>query len=1634
MSIIDSSPKPKTVTLNNGALVSTLKSRFGGASLLLNGLNQYASIPEHTDFGFGTGDFTIEMWVYPVDNNNYRTLISMGTHTDGLLWRMCTEGNQLWFNGTPWNWGSASVPLHTWSHLALVRNSGTIKVYINGTESLSVSGGAAAGNLGSSRAVNIGAYNPGSETFNGYLDEVRITKGIGSAKYNSNFDVKTLYAPFPSSGTPVTPPNAPTDLITGPLGQKINMIWTAPAEDNGGIITDYSIQFKADGETNWSDFAHTPSLVPAISVTGLIDGTTYSVRVGAINYIGVDAYVSENNLIPTEPAVDTNPDPYFYSTSLLLHFDGAHNSTSIVDSSYLTKTSAAQGAKISIAKNRFGGSSMYFNGSGDYVTVPDHPGFDFGAEDFTIEYWEYRLGSGTGSVMCRVRTGQGVNPWLLGHNESGTLKFYMSVDYANWAFGSLSMGSMIQNAWTHYAVVRQGNTVRTYQNGSQVSTASFTGTLPIGGGSLSIGRYADNSDNYFHGYLDDIRITRGVCRYPDGTTFSVPVLPYSNVAPTISAPEAPASITAYGGDASAEVVFAAPPSDKAVLVSYDLEYSEDLAAPSWTSVTSSPTRLLLHFNKGDIRGNAKLKDYSLYNRNILWNTNNNPAFIGGDSSSNYQKFGDGCLDIQYNRTSYASPYIVKVDESSDLNPGTGDYTLEMFLMLDYPYTSTTIGRLFGSYNASSGSYFGIQNISWDTVRLHKYVNGSAVYYVDIGSSILRGNTDYYGPGYYNKKPIHLAFCRQSGTIRIYVNGNKVVDRADTNNDNFSAGGLVVMGGDSGSHYANNYVLGRMDELRYTVGEALYVGDGVASLPSSEFKNAKIINIPNDKNYIFRLRGQNSGGYGNYVTSSSVSVATPPVLTIVSEPENNRVLTYNESATFSVSATISDSSALSYQWQKYDTEANDYYGDYGRTWQNISGATGSTLTINTQGFNVGNNPSYSSPPGKDPVRCIITSSYSTVATKSVRLVNMSYIYYNSYDFNMDGSRSTGSNVNIDGNYYNGYYTNSNERFSLYIYYNGFSSPPDDSWYSGNDSRIKFQYSLDPSGGVWTDANSLSDIDFRYKTSYILNNNTYLTPTVDLSGRVYFRTLVKDLWPYNTNNGSSSSTESSYSVVQNGYQNYFYIDFSPSVPGAPSNVVADPGDGLAIVSWNAPTITGGATTTSYAVQYALNGGSWTTFGTSTSTSLMVTGLNNGSGNNYTFRAAATNSAGTGSYSAASSSINTDASYASTPGVPTNITGIAGNTKVLLNWVAPSDIGKSALTDYVVQLSTDDGVTWENYPVFSTQSVILSSDSSYTVPNGAKVIKIWSIGAGGSTRAPCDGGGATLGNPGVVSYRHGLISDTNVAVSGSIGQPVAYVCDLSVAGGSTTLSNLSTVITPSISSLVGGGGGNSGGPPDRPSSGGFNTYTLWSNNTTRRDYFGVNSVINAAGENASTHTSGRGSTNTVATGSAGAIVMQFLPATDLVIPFTGSGSLTIPAGYSSVKIWAVGGGGAGNIYCDGGPTTVGGVGGISYKTWSVSSGQTITYNAGASLVGTFCQNPTNGNSSTASLNGTTITATGGLGNGSNGSGSGGDGGGIYGSDVGEIYGAYLSYSLSVLEYGSRVDSQGSQFGGIVLVKFIV
>jgi hypothetical protein len=86
---------------------------------------------------------------------------------------------------------------------------------------------------------------------------------------------------------------------------------------------------------------------------------------------------------------------------------------------------------------------------------------------------------------------------------------------------SISFGAVTDNVWVHLAVVRQGNTFRTYKNGVQQST----GTTDSAGqslGSISALRIGRGSDFYNKCLIDDFRVTKGVCRYPSGTTFTPP--------------------------------------------------------------------------------------------------------------------------------------------------------------------------------------------------------------------------------------------------------------------------------------------------------------------------------------------------------------------------------------------------------------------------------------------------------------------------------------------------------------------------------------------------------------------------------------------------------------------------------------------------------------------------------------------------------------------------------------------------------------------------------------------------------------------------------------------------------------------------------------------------------------------------------------------------------------------------------------------------------------------------------------------------------------------------------------------------------------------------------------------------------
>jgi hypothetical protein len=238
--------------------------------------------------------------------------------------------------------------------------------------------------------------------------------------------------------------------------------------------------------------------------------------------VGSDrSYTGATIAVPTAAFPTVGPsgvatDGYFSSVSLLLHADGT--GSTFVDSSPTPKEVTATNATQSATQSKWGGKSAYFDGSGDYLTVPSSAAFDFGSGDFVVEMWVYRSGS------------QPQFSGLAGWNTDSGDGFYFGVGNANqlrvvWSNTVKILASVeIPNAtWTHIAVVRNGSTVTAYQGGTSVGSASISGAMPYVAVDGAIGRlFSGVNDYHWTGYIDDLRITKGSNRGYTGSTITVP--------------------------------------------------------------------------------------------------------------------------------------------------------------------------------------------------------------------------------------------------------------------------------------------------------------------------------------------------------------------------------------------------------------------------------------------------------------------------------------------------------------------------------------------------------------------------------------------------------------------------------------------------------------------------------------------------------------------------------------------------------------------------------------------------------------------------------------------------------------------------------------------------------------------------------------------------------------------------------------------------------------------------------------------------------------------------------------------------------------------------------------------------------
>lgn len=216
-----------------------------------------------------------------------------------------------------------------------------------------------------------------------------------------------------------------------------------------------------------------------------------------------------------------NRDPFFANVSLLLHGDGADGSTIFTDSSSFARSMLVGGnAQIDTAQAKFGGASMLFDGADDYIrnngTTTE---FLFGTADFTIEMW-FRLNALFAERVMydgRAASTNTITPFL--EVTSGNrLGYSDGITYPKIA----GTTNLTTGVWYHAAVTRTGGITRLFLNGALEGSVADTTNYSIGANRPLIGASGwDSGALYeFNGWIDDLRVTKGVARYT--SAFSPP--------------------------------------------------------------------------------------------------------------------------------------------------------------------------------------------------------------------------------------------------------------------------------------------------------------------------------------------------------------------------------------------------------------------------------------------------------------------------------------------------------------------------------------------------------------------------------------------------------------------------------------------------------------------------------------------------------------------------------------------------------------------------------------------------------------------------------------------------------------------------------------------------------------------------------------------------------------------------------------------------------------------------------------------------------------------------------------------------------------------------------------------------------
>jgi len=525
------------------------------------------SLGDHTDGGYFAatnsstsglsslitldGDFEIE-WtmadpnqaafgVHAIDEDDSRSgsgvdACNMGAMTNSFYYR--DESTDFYIGSSA---QSDTMTFGDGSVIKIERVSGTIKVYDDGvvvhTYGTTYSGAMrfAAGTPGSPIEANFDNFkitDTDKVQRDGFFNEgttagFKIGDGQGSSKNGGRLLKSTR------SGNVTSIKYRVAEVVTAYTGHF--EIWEHDGTNPSSKIGQSDSTTFDTVETNQLDFTTQPEVQHGKQYwIVVVDETTAgNVRFGFLADLPQDGGCGVSDTITSitanqssyfqfEMIVDTStgePTPD-HDTLLLIHSDTSDGSTTFTDSSQNGRTITVAGdAQHDTAQKKFGTSSMYFDGTGDYATAPDHADWDFSG-DFTVDFW--------GRVSSAF-SAQGDMVGIADGGSYASMNFICQLDASRvptFYFGGGSVvleGSAIAiDTWVHFAFVRVGSRFNLYQAGTSTDTATSTSAVNAKSIPFTIGRRG-SGDNYFKGWLDEVRVSN-VARWD--ANFTPPSAPY----------------------------------------------------------------------------------------------------------------------------------------------------------------------------------------------------------------------------------------------------------------------------------------------------------------------------------------------------------------------------------------------------------------------------------------------------------------------------------------------------------------------------------------------------------------------------------------------------------------------------------------------------------------------------------------------------------------------------------------------------------------------------------------------------------------------------------------------------------------------------------------------------------------------------------------------------------------------------------------------------------------------------------------------------------------------------------------------------------------------------------------------------